>query len=488
MRTSILSLSSVNAFDMATQFLIPMVLVRLLSDTDFGAYRTLWLIAGTGVGVLSLGVPASLYYFVPRLSRDASAVFVRQAGVYMAIAGSAGAMAAGLWCAWQAMTPHSSTGIAVFVGLWVFASLLDVLFSAQQRALDQARLNLLFALLRVGLVLGAALHWGSWESVLIAHLLLASAKGAACALGIGRFATKGIRWSRESVVEHARYSAPFGASAGLYLLRGRIDQWLVASAFSAAQFGLYSVAAVFSPIQGLLRSTINQVVLPEMNRMQSAGEIGAMQALNRRGNLAVALLIFPTLAFIASRAEPLLAFLFTADFSGAAPVVRTYCLMLLIESIEVTMILTAMRQGPYMMRTDAIALPIVIAVSWIGAQEAGLAGAALGGVVGALIAQAAAFWRASRLTGTRLARMQDWHVLARILLACGLSVAVVLGVRAMPLPIGAEGPVARLMGLGIDAVCFAAAYWVLVHLLRLAPTVRLAFGPRLSGLLGFRTK
>ncbi|MEZ5659776.1 MAG: lipopolysaccharide biosynthesis protein [Burkholderiaceae bacterium] len=486
MRRSVVSLSMVNAIDMAAQFLMPMLLVRLLSDADFGVYRALWLVAGTGIGILGFAVPASLYYFVPRLSRGEAAVFVRQAGVYMAVAGTLGALAAALWCSWQSMAASSGLGFALFVGLWVFASLLDTLFSAQQRALDQARLNLLFALLRVGLVLGVALQWSTWEAVLIAHLVLAAGKGAACLLAVWRFSSTGARSSRQTVLEHARYVAPFGVSSAMYLLRGRIDQWLVVSLFSAAQFGLYSVAAVFSPIQGLFRATLNQVVLPEMNRLQSAGDLSQMQGLNRRGNLAMGLLMFPTLAFIASRTEPLLSLLFTADYSAAAPVVRTYCVVLFIESIEVTMILTAMRQGGYMMRTDALTLPIVILVSWLAAQEFGLTGAALGGVAGAVVAQSAAFWRACAVTDTRLRDIQNWSALARIGLACLPAAGLVSFVRGLPLAMPlAESP---WLAMIFDGLLFTLVYWIGLHLLRLRSEVGDALGARLARLLGFAVR
>ncbi|MEZ5649528.1 MAG: lipopolysaccharide biosynthesis protein [Burkholderiaceae bacterium] len=484
LRRSILSLSMVNAIDMAFQFLIPMLLVRLLGDADFGAYRTLWLLATTAIGVLGFAVPFSLYYFVPRLPRVESAVFVRQAGLYMALAGALGALAAAWWCSWQGMNLHLGTGVALFVGIWVFASLLDAFFSSQQRAVEQAKLNLFFALLRVGLIIGAAQQWNSWEAVLIAHLVLASAKGLACAVGVARFSAAGARIRSQTVSEHARYVAPFGVSSAMYLLRGRIDQWLVASTFSAAQFGLYSVAAVIIPIQGLLRMTINQVVLPEMNRLQSTGNLDEMQAVNRRGNLAVALLMFPVLAFLSSRTEALLDFLFTADYSAAASVVRIYCVMLLIESIEVTMILTAMRQGSFMMRIDALVLPIVVAVSWLGASEFGPSGAAAGGAAGALIAQVAAFRRTSVVTGTPVRDCQDWWVLGRISLAAAVSAGLLLclhgGVLGQP-PVVESG----LLALLIDGAGFMVVYWLCLRALRLRTAVRDALGASAARFIGF---
>src|SRR5204863_5011551 len=41
-------------------------LTRALSTDDFASYRFVWLIVSTVLGAAMLGVPQSLYYFVPR--------------------------------------------------------------------------------------------------------------------------------------------------------------------------------------------------------------------------------------------------------------------------------------------------------------------------------------------------------------------------------------------------------------------------------------
>jgi hypothetical protein len=56
----------VKAFDQAMQFLLPVVLVRCLDAATFGEYRLLWLSVGTLIGVGTLNMAGSLYFFLPR--------------------------------------------------------------------------------------------------------------------------------------------------------------------------------------------------------------------------------------------------------------------------------------------------------------------------------------------------------------------------------------------------------------------------------------
>lgn len=475
-RRSVMSLGLVSMLDMLIQVILPMILVRALTGMDFGEYRLLWLLVATAVAVLPMAVPNSLFYFLPRSGAALRSAYLVQAALFMIGAAVVAMIGTWLWGTVSSHHPSQLNQVTAFVGMWFFASLLDVLFIAQQQGSSQAAINLTFTLLRLVLVTGSALISHSIAGVMIAHLLLGAAKAIVCAAVIWRqAAATGLReMSAARSREQLGFAAPFGASSGLYLLRGRIDQWLVAALFSAAQFGLYSVAAVFSPIQGLIRSTINNVVLPELSQLQAGDKHESMVALNQRGNLAVALIMFPTLTFLFAMAPQLLTILFTAEFAAAAPVVRTYCVMLLIESIEVTTLLTAYRQGPFLMRLDALLLLISVTVSLIGARWFGMPGAAAGAAVGALLSQIAAFRRCAALTKHAVTQQQDWISLLRILL---IATIAALATTAIVATIAAHSPWFQLL---ISVVVFCALYWLALRVVGLKPVVRNVFGSKLA--------
>ena len=479
LRRSILTLSFSNAVEMAIQILLPIMLVRVMTEADFGLYRTLWLLAFTCSGALAFGMPGSLYYFLPRSDKSrSSALLIQTAGFMLVVSLLAAVGTAGFVLMNQT---GGSLGLAAipFVGLWVFASLLDYLFNAHQAAVSQAKVNFSFALLRVVLVLGSAIVFKQWSAIMLAQLMLVVLKGAVCAVSVARLA-KPLRFpSRETLIEQGQYSLPFGISTALYLLRSRIDQWLVASLFTVSQFGMYSIASIFTPIQSLVRMTVNQVVLPEMSRMQSRSDDAAMQALSRRCNLAIGLLMFPILAFLATWTAPILSLLFTNRYDAAAPILRIYLLGMLIESIEVAWILVAMRQGRFMMTVDAIALPISVVLAFLGAKFFGLAGAAAGGSLGIVVAQIALYLRCSKMTGLRCSAIQDWRGLSRIVFACGFAALASYGVQWFEL---SEILFFRIFLAGL---VFVACYLLGLKLFGSSNTVRTVLGPRFAILAGF---
>ncbi len=487
-RKTILSLGAVNALDMVLQAALPMLLVRLLGDEDFGVYRTLWLIVTTALCLLPMAMPTSLFYFLPRSAGAERSAYLLQAALTMAGAALLGGAAVLLTTGGLDLHDDHRLPIAAFVALWTFASLLDSLFNAMQRGPTQARVNLVFALLRFGAVAGVAAATHAIEPVLIAHLAFGAAKALTCAALVVRNARANGGWRAASIArwrEQCRYALPFGGSAALYLLRARIDQWLVASMFSTAQFGLYSVAAVFSPVQGLVRSTVSNVVLPELNRLQAHDDVERMLALNRRGNLAVSLLMFPVLAYLFAAATPLLTLLFTADYRGAAPVVRWYCAALMVETIEVTTLLYAFRQGRFLIAWDGVLLVVSVAVCAAGARMFGLSGAALGGLVGGAIAQAVSLARCAKLARVPVAALQPWGLFGRVLLAAVGAGLVAYGVLAVMANVSGVSGAPGMLTLAVGALAFCAAYWLGLRLLRMAPVVRDVMGIRMARLMGF---
>jgi O-antigen/teichoic acid export membrane protein len=475
---SVASMGVATAADLSAQVMIPILLVRMLDETGFGLYRTLWLIASTLPGVLALGIPQSLYYFLPRSDRARSSAYVLQAALHMTAAGLVAGAGTAIFLWMQGETHPLGWPAIVFVALWVGASVLDALFIAQRAVPTQAALNLSFTALRVVAVLGAAVIWKAWWPVLLAHVAFVGLKALACGIAVRRYVGS-AHPSREALREQYGYALPVGVSTGLYTLRGRLDQWLVASMFSAAQFGLYSIAAVFGPLQTLIRVTVSQVIQPELSRLQSRQELDDMRALNRRANLAVTLLLFPALSFIALWAEAILSVLFTDRYTGASPFVRMYLLTMAIESLEIAIVVVSMGHGRFVMKVDAWVLPVAVGVALLGTQFFGLAGAPAGAVAGAILAQVLLYRRFAALSSIRVRDAQEWSAIARIVLASGLAAAAS---AAVDFEARSGGTIGRLVLAGL---VFTVAYRILLSVLGLGQKVRSALGGRLSRWMGF---
>ena len=455
-----LLLGAANAFDVAVQFLLPVVLVRCLDADAFGEYRLLWLVAGTVLGVATLAMPQSLYYYLPRSDAAGKRLYVNQTLAFLALAGLVAGWAVS---AWNPLLPEKLRYMArheyilpAFILLWVVASLLDMLPTAEERARWQAKATVSLAVLRAVSLSLAALLTRELGPVLVVLLAFVAVKVVLLLAYVARFhGLRGPVLRLGAIAEQLRYAVPFGAAGALYVLRTQSDQWVAAALFPLGLFAAFSIAAVLGPLMNLFRQSVNYAFLPAMSRRQAAGDIAGMLALNSRGNIMVGALVFPLFALAFVLAEDLVTLVYTANYLAAAPVIRIYIVGVAALAIELSSVTLLLRQSMFVMLVNVVALVLAVSLNWTAALHIGLAGAALGTVAVIYLDRVATLWRISRILGVPIRRLQDWKPLALLLVFAALAALLAWGTVAGFFPAGT--PLARVLaGAAVMAAAYAA--------------------------------
>ena len=413
-----MTLGMANISDFAVQLLTPMVLVRVLDADGFGDYRLLWLAAGTLLATVPMGVTGSLSYFLPRHDPGDQAVFVRQTLFYMFVAGLLSSL---VLSPLNPLLPGSLATLAqahfaapLFWALWIFGSTLDILPNAERRIELQAGLIFGLALLRGGAVIAAATLGGINAVIGILALVAATKAFLLLAIPTARYGWQ-IWFGRMSRwLEQARYAVPIGVNNAVYLLRLQADQWLVVFLFGSAQYGVYSIGAVALALGVIIRTTVSNVVFPEMSKAQAEGDLAKVLNLNNRCNVGVALFVFPVLAYLFAAASPIVRLIYTDAYAGAIPVLRLNAVAFLIAVVEMTTVMLTLRQGPFLLRSSMISLPIGVLAGYAGSHAWGMPGAMAGAVVGNFVAISIVFAGASRLLVLPIRALQDWRTIVRI--------------------------------------------------------------------------
>ena len=452
-----ISLGSANALDYALQFLLPIVLTRTLDPHSFGEYRLLWLAVNALMLILPMCMAHSLYYFLPRSEPRAQRLYINQALLFLAGAGIVSAWALSVWnpllpAKLAAIAAANDATVPAFALLWLIASALDVLPTADERVGWQTKAIVALSAVRTLSLGAAAIVTHDLGAVLWMLLAFTALKVALLFVYVARYhGLGGPVARRESFCAQLKQVAPFALSGALNGIRNQGDQWIAAAVFSVALFASFSIATVLAPLVQLFRQSVNNVFLPSMSRLESAGEVVAMLRLNNRANIMVALLVYPMLAFAFVFAEQVITLVYTSAYLDAAPVLRLYVLGLLASVVELVSVLFVLRQGNFAASVNAIVLCIALPLSWFGATHWGLVGAAIGSVTALYAERVVSLHRISRLAHIPIRRLQDWGALLGILAAATLS-AVVAGVA---LRSSTWSPLATL---AVGGLLFAAVY------------------------------
>ncbi|HSJ96415.1 MAG TPA: hypothetical protein VLC53_05055, partial [Myxococcota bacterium] len=217
-----LSLGSANAVDYALQFLLPIVLTRTLDAQAFGEYRLLWLAVATLMLVTPMCMAPSLYYFLPRSDRPTRRLYVNQTMVFLVGAGlvSAWALSMGnplLPGKLAGITAAQGAAVPAFVLLWVFASLLDVLPTAEERVSWQAKAVVSLSAVRAVALSTAAILTGELGPVVWTLAAFAGLKVAILVYYVSTHHGLGVPLARrDTFAAQVRQAAPFALSGTLH--------------------------------------------------------------------------------------------------------------------------------------------------------------------------------------------------------------------------------------------------------------------------------
>ena len=420
------SLGAVKAFDNALQFLLPVVLVRCLDSATFGEYRLLWLAVGTALSFAAFGMPASLYYFLPRSDAPLRRLYIHQVVLFLAATGLAAAALVSPLDPWLPATlaPLGKYGALVpaFVALWIVTVLLDSLPTVEERIPLQAFATMSSAAARFVLLAAGAWLTGDLRVILWLLLAVALLKLALLAAYVQRFhGWQGPWFRRREFGGQLRYTAPFGAASTLFTLRGQADQWIAATLFSIHSFAAFSVGAILGQVVHVVRTSVLEVFMPSMSRLEATGDMRSMLELNARANEMVGWALFPFLALAFAFAPDIVTLVYTAAYLDAATVMRVYILGLALMVVELSSILQLLRQGPFALAMNGCTLALSVPLSWFAGSHFGLPGAAAGSVIALYVDRAVTLRRIAGLSGVPVARQQHWAGLARLFAAAAAS-------------------------------------------------------------------
>jgi len=403
------------------------VLVRFLTQEDFGTFRQLTLLFSTLVVLVDLGLTESLYYFIPRAPAR-RAVFMRQTVLVVTLLQIAVGAVLVLGGAWIGAYFHNSALpnhlllLSISLGLSAITRLWEVELVAEQRVPMASLVSGAGETVKVALMMASLALGPSVERLLWAMALGAALKMAAFLWFIGR----DLRWFA-GVSADAESNSQFGYSLVLWApaivntLAIYAHQYIVGNRFTPAEFAIYSTACFQVPFLGALTTSIIEVMLVRVTAARAQGNYDEVKRTWNSACTKAMLVFLPMAVGLAVVATPLMAVLFGAPYAAAGPL-----FVLLVAGLPLHGLFTdnmlraygAMRSyaGFYAAR---LVLGLVLGIA--GVVWFGMAGVALSTTLTMLLVRGWQLRKVARLLQVDFAHVLPWRALARIALACALA-------------------------------------------------------------------
>jgi len=365
----------------ALRLVLPYFLVRLLVVADFGAYRQFFLVDSTVKLLFQFGVAQSLYYFVPRDEKNASAYLLNAIALNIAVFGTVYLLGylARDWVIDRFNMPFLREHYAV-LACYTIVVMINLCLEAYLTARNLVRQAALFAVIGQVLVtavtLAAAMVTRELGSVFLAMTVAQFGLTLLQALYVhrrlGGVSRGGL--ALDVILPQVRYGLLLGLGGGAWVILGRMHEYYVTATREVEVFAVYSAGCTQIPVVQLYLQSIAAVTLGQFARLEQSGQWEAIRKLWRdvlRNLVGVAV---PAVIFLLAISGPLIRFWFTPEYAAAVDIFRINTVVKLCMVWNAQLILRAMDRNGLACWLNGGWLLVSPLFYWAGDQLGGLEG------------------------------------------------------------------------------------------------------------------
>jgi O-antigen/teichoic acid export membrane protein len=449
----------------AFSFALPLLLVRRLSQHDFGLYKQLFLIVTTAMTTLPFGFGMSAFYFLPR-EREQQGAVVFNILIFYGVVGGLACLALIIHPALLGSIFNSSELIeyAPMIGLlsllWMVASFLEIVAVANEESKLATLFIIAFQFAKAVLLLATAVSFGTVKSLIYAAIIQGGVQTVALVWYLrSRFGPFWKSFSWTVMRMQISYALPLGLAAFLLRAHSDLHNYFVAHKYDAATFAIYSIGCFNILLVEILVEAVGSVMIPRVSHLQSENRRREIIELVARMMRKLAAVFFPLYVFLLITGREFITMLFTEQYRASWPVFAINLTMIplaLLASAYDPVVRAYPEQRYFLIRMRAALLVVLVAGLWLGTNQFGLIGA-IAVVVGvSAIERLVTAFKCGRMLGVTWKDVALLKDLARIGLAAVAAGVVTFAARL--LTVGTR-PILVMLVCGIT---FSIAYLVAI--------------------------
>lgn len=386
----------------ATQLVLAVVLVRLMSPAEWNeaAFLLSIYLAGTTIGNLNLH--HGIVFFLPRVEpRERRSLVFQNVKLLLAMGVS---IMVGLIAA-RPLFVDGALGdgdVLPWLGLAIALELPAACFGMTLIGLERFAGVAAWDLIGTALVLtGAALPVAAGHGVagLVAGLIIAGAIRFVVGLGLVHrcLPERSGRLGRAFLVEQLRYGVPLGATIAVAMLNRLVDKWFIAL-FESDDFGVYAVAAQEIPLLAVLPYAGGAALVTKLvDAFHESDLVGARQHWMQLTS-SMSLLVAPLGIGLILIAPDLIPSVFGREFASGVLPFQLFTAITVHRVAEYGMLLRAAGRTRELLVVASLTLGSNVVLAGFGAWIGGMSGSAWG----TLIASAIGWLIALRYVGAAL--------------------------------------------------------------------------------------
>ena len=447
-------------------FALPLLLVRRLSQTEFGLYKQVFLIVGTAASILPLGFSMSAFYFLPRESERKGAIIVNIVLFNFFVGGLALLMFVLRPSLIEtifnspALMPYAPL-IGLLILLWVTSYFLEISALANQE-LGLSTIFIIGAqLTKTTLLLTAAINFPTVRALLYAAIIQGGLQMIVLLFYLrSRYGQFWHEFDWSVMRRQLGYTLPLGSAALLYVVLTDLHNYFVSYRFGPEAFAVYAIGCFSLPLVAIIGESFGPVMITRISELQNEGKTREIVQTLAGAMRKLAAIYFPLYALLLVVGREMIEFLFTEQYLGSWPIFAINLSLLPFLILVADPIIRAHAEHRFfLLKVRAVTIVVLFTALLFGTKYFGLVGA-ISVMVGVSIIdrliEAIKAWRIVNVTWRDIFLIKDVGKVAVATLTAG-SLTVVVRMFAL-----GQRPIVMLLTCAVAFGCFYASFmWLL---------------------------
>jgi O-antigen/teichoic acid export membrane protein len=362
------------------RLVLPVFLVRILSKPEIGAYNQFFLMEVLVKTMFQMGVNQSLYYFIPRDSKNAGAYFINSILLNISLFSIAYfiifffreeiAAASGISII-DDYFPH----MASYALLMLLNVCAESYLIARQLILPSALFVFLRQFFSSVVAVAAAWYFRSLEAIFLG-LVLSRVLSLIVGMLYIHFKDHGFRAERYSfgIWEQIRYGIVLGAAGTLWTLVTKVHELAINRYYDIETWAVYSQGLKQIPVLLLYAQSITAVALVQFAHLEKANDWEGIRKFWNRILASMYGVALPVTAFFVLLAKPIILVMFTSEYSGSIPIFQINSLSMLSLVLNPTLVLRAMNRNDITLKVHIAFFAFMPLAIFMGMKIGGVTG------------------------------------------------------------------------------------------------------------------
>ncbi len=371
-------------------FLMNICLARSMGSVLFGSFKQVFMLTAVFM-ILSLGIPETMYFYLPRLTSDERSGFLGRTLLMLSFSGALTALV--IWLAAPKLAeiqgnPGIVTSIRIFgiYGAFLIASsFADPIFITFKRLKYLFLVNSSYGLFFVLLTLWQYTSGTSILPLFIAIAVFGLAKFVLSLVLLHRMKAEtgaiAFTGSKHSVLLQLSYSLPIALSSAVEIISKWLDKFVISLYFGPEALGIFFVGAIEIPFVSVLLTSVFNVISPVLNKLHQKGDTQNFAIFIGKTLIFTAKLIWPLFIYLMFFADHLIPLVLKSEYAPSVLPFRVYLIMMPLRIALYGIIIIALGKTQIVLLASLGAMLINLVLNLLFVQWFGFIGPAIATVI-----------------------------------------------------------------------------------------------------------